>query len=329
MGLSKLLYSTLALFATLADASYPRHASHNHFNPRSPGQNVSDYTAHDVPHFTFDELYNMTETFFTAFTYPNNVAQAKQINSSLFSPDVLGRIDVTRNFPGRELNTEYGFGLFANIAQSHDPTAFSLLGVPIHHEIIHFTANQNIFSASVLIDFNITALGVVSPVEVIMFGSFNRDRQLSQYDATFRYLEWQFSWLFGLGMKKFNIASQSQLQDLLALRLAGSICSIAQRNCQGPNKQYDSPEDCKDFLTKDIRFGSAYELGMNTLLCRMVHQNMVPFRPSLHCPHIGKTGGGYCNDDRTYVGNVLQPLFTHQPLVPFGKASRNASVAPL
>ena len=59
--------------------------------------------------------------------------------------------------------------------------------------------------------------------------------------------------------------------------------------------------------------------GRNTLLCRMVHQNMVPFRPNVHCPHIGKTGGGYCNDDTTYDGTVLQNFFKNYP---FGYTDR-------
>lgn len=57
------------------------------------------------------------------------------------------------------------------------------------------------------------------------------------------------------------------------------------------------------------------ETGRNTLLCRMVHQNMVPFRPAVHCPHIGPTGGGYCDDDKTYAQTVLQDYFTNYPFV--------------
>lgn len=58
--------------------------------------------------------------------------------------------------------------------------------------------------------------------------------------------------------------------------------------------------------------------GRNTLLCRSVHQNMVPFRPSVHCPHIGKTGGGYCTDDTTYTETVMQNYFTNAPYIPYG-----------
>lgn len=45
----------------------------------------------------------------------------------------------------------------------------------------------------------------------------------------------------------------------------------------------------------------------------MVHQNMVPFRPQVHCLHIGPLGGGYCNDDKTYDQTVTQTYFTNYP----------------
>lgn len=52
-----------------------------------------------------------------------------------------------------------------------------------------------------------------------------------------------------------------------------------------------------------------------------IHQGMVPLRPDVHCPHIGLTGGGMCTDDRTYVGNVLEPYFTNAPFIPYGKGN--------
>lgn len=122
------------------------------------------------PNFTFNELYELQIKFLDNFVYPNNTKQvellslldphdeicelsninsqrqAKAINSTLLAEDVLGRVDITRTFNGRELNTEYLFGLFANLAA--DNGQISLLGVPISYEILHFAANQNIVSAS-------------------------------------------------------------------------------------------------------------------------------------------------------------------------------------
>ena len=44
--------------------------------------------------------------FADAFMYPNNTVQAQTINSTLFSENIQGRVDLTSTFDGRELNTE-------------------------------------------------------------------------------------------------------------------------------------------------------------------------------------------------------------------------------
>jgi len=59
---------------------------------------------------------------------------------------VQGRVDVTRTFSGAELNTEYLFGLFSNLAST--PDAFTLMGYPTSYEITHFVASQNLASSS-------------------------------------------------------------------------------------------------------------------------------------------------------------------------------------
>lgn len=151
--------------------------------------------------------------------------------------------------------------------------------------------------------------------------------QLSEYDITFRYLSWQFNWLYSLGQKAFNLPNITSVQALLQDKLATSVCSVATKYCNGTNQQYDNANQCHDYLTKQVRLGEAYELGMNTLSCRMVHQNMVQYRPDVHCPHIGPSGGGYCTDDRTYSENVMEPYFTNQPFIPYGYASKNKTVA--
>lgn len=63
--------------------------------------------------------------------------------------DFQGRVDITRTFDDREINTEYLFGLFANLATSAgDPNAFGLQDNPTAYEIKDFVASQYIASAS-------------------------------------------------------------------------------------------------------------------------------------------------------------------------------------
>jgi hypothetical protein len=52
--------------------------------------------------------------------FPNNTIQAATINSTLFSEDIQGRVDLTSNFDGRELNTE--------VSPSH---SYRLIQVPL------------------------------------------------------------------------------------------------------------------------------------------------------------------------------------------------------
>ena len=61
-------------------------------------------------------------------------------------PNVKGRIDITRTFTGAELNTEYLFGLFANLATN--PDTVSLLGVPVAYTIEKAASTFNSISAS-------------------------------------------------------------------------------------------------------------------------------------------------------------------------------------
>ena len=52
------------------------------------------------------------------------------------------------SWQGRELNTEYLFGLFSNIAQG--PSAVSLVGVPQSYEIIHYVGSGDVVAVSAL-----------------------------------------------------------------------------------------------------------------------------------------------------------------------------------
>ncbi|RFU29087.1 hypothetical protein B7463_g7214, partial [Scytalidium lignicola] len=272
-------------------------------------------TAPGLGNFTFDELYNLQVNFLNNYTYPNNVVQAESINSTLFAENVLGRVDITRTFDGRELNTEYMFGLFANLAAN--PNALSLLGVPLSYEILQFAANDYITSATARIMFNFTSLNLMVPVEVGLWHAWNDQGQVLQYDATFKWFDWLLDYVVDSSMPLFGVNTTTAAVGVLTDLLAQSICATATEFCVGANLQYDNTTDCYNYLTQDVRFGEAYELGRNTLLCRMVHQNMVPYRPGVHCPHIGPSGGGYCTDDMTYDSTVNDNYFT-TPFVPYG-----------
>ncbi|KAL8798128.1 MAG: hypothetical protein Q9182_006935 [Xanthomendoza sp. 2 TL-2023] len=269
------------------------------------------------PAFTVNQLWNLNKKFLDSFIYPANVGVARAINSTLLAENVQGRVDITRTFDGRELNTEYLFGLFANLATA-EAGAISLLGIPLSYEVLHFAASQNVVAALTRFQFNFTALNLVIPIEIDAWNTYNSKGQITQYDATFKYWQWTVDYLMQAAGKKFGTNSTEATVGALTKAIAQSICGTATKYCRGPNAQYTGPTECLDYLTKSVRFGQAYELGRNTLMCRMVHQNMVAFRPEVHCPHIGKTGGGYCDDDKTYLQTVGENYFERSPFVPFG-----------
>merc|ERR1711862_1051931 len=105
--------------------------------------------------------------------YPANVEQARMINSTLMAPNVKGRVDITRTFDGPELNTEYLFGLFSNLAIN--PNTVTLLGYPTRYNVTHFAANRNIASAATVIDFFFPAINASVPVQIDIWNMFNNE----------------------------------------------------------------------------------------------------------------------------------------------------------
>jgi hypothetical protein len=65
------------------------------------------------------------------------------------------------------------------------------------------------------------------------------------------------------------------------------------------------------FAVTILLFKGVYTDGYQT----QIHQNMVPLRPEVHCPHIGPSGGGMCVDDRTYIGNLEENYFVNTPFL--------------
>lgn len=234
-------------------------------------------------------------------------------------------MDVTGLFPGRELSTEYLYGLFANFTPT--PESFNLLGFPISENLIRFAGNQNIVSFSFIAQFHIAALDFTFPQEFAMWLTYNAAGEVSQYDISARRLDRSLDYVLNATMAAINTTSPVVLGQFLTGVLAKSVCSVAQTYCNGTNQQYTDEAQCLNFLTTQVRFGKAYELGANTLICRMVHQQMVPFRPGVHCPHIGPSGGNFCVDSQTYPEAVLEPVFTAAPYVPYGWQNPDPTIA--
>ncbi|KAJ3794180.1 hypothetical protein GGU11DRAFT_811428 [Lentinula aff. detonsa] len=81
--------------------------------------------------------------------------------------------------------------------------------------------------------------------------------------------------------------------ELIRLKTAVDVCQMSTQYCTSENQVYASNDACMRFITR-IPFGQPWEGGMDNGWCRYVHKNMVKYRPEVHCPHIGPTGGDMC-----------------------------------
>lgn len=143
-----LFFFSVPILATSSPPSYPNTTN----------------SSFQTPNFTFNELYNLTDRFLQNHMYPLNIAQSLSINSSLLSDDILGRVDATRDYAGRELNTEYLFGLFANIALN--PNAFTLLGYPLNYTFTRFLGSGNVVSFAAVVEYMLPVTKTTIPQEL-------------------------------------------------------------------------------------------------------------------------------------------------------------------
>ncbi|KAH8800662.1 hypothetical protein F5884DRAFT_757514 [Xylogone sp. PMI_703] len=266
-----------------------------------------------TPRYTYDELWDMTINFWDNMMYPDNVQNCKDAkNSTFFTDATIGRVDVTEVFPGRELNAEYSFCLFSPIVPTNK--TIPLIGVPTNYTITHFAATDYIVAISLIVDLRVDLLNLTTPLEFVAFFTWDENGKVSQYDATLRRFGEYLDMLFEAATPLLNATTPTETTEKLDELITTGVCATATQYCVGPNQQYTSEQDCQAFM-KTVRFGTSYELGKNTVLCRLVHEKMVPQDPDVHCPHIGPTGGNMCVDGLTYDEEVLQPVFTNAPFV--------------
>jgi hypothetical protein len=111
-----------------------------------------------------------------------------------------------------------------------------------------------------------------------------------------------------IGRAKFNEKSQITSMEFTNMNLGylmdhvmshaqrvKAICSVAVNYCDGSNLQYNSFKDCSDFLST-LKEGSWNRVNSNTVVCRQYHAWLATVDPSMHCSHIGPSGGGKCID---------------------------------
>ncbi|KAF8188265.1 hypothetical protein K438DRAFT_1972451 [Mycena galopus ATCC 62051] len=261
---------------------------------------------------TLQQMLGFLQQFNTDFSYPNNIAVAKTINYTGFTP-------------GQELNTEYLFGLFAGIATGA-VKGTPLLGVPLNGTLVDLVIENNLMIVTTLRDFNWT-FAVVPTLWQLKF-MFNDDGLVTQYDAILyrsgALIASVWPQVATAAIADLNLPANTSETVAVQTRAATDICAGHAAYCTGANQQYNSTQDCMNFVLNQISLGEIWQGGQNTAFCRYIHTPMLQLRPSVHCPHIGPTGGDMCFD-HTYDSMVTESPF----LQPFNALPDNLTLADL
>ena len=109
--------------------------------------------------------------------------------------------------------------------------------------------------------FNFTALNLVLPIRIDTWNTFNSAGEISQYDASFVWWDWAVQTLLQAAAVQYKANSTAAITQILQQALAKSICGTAMSYCNGTNVEYQSADQCYEFLTTQVRFGQPFELG--------------------------------------------------------------------
>ncbi|KAJ7113756.1 hypothetical protein C8R46DRAFT_1365903 [Mycena filopes] len=217
---------------------------------------------------SFQLMLGALKQFEMDFGYPRNVAVTKSINYTGFAEDIVGRVDVTTTFVGRELNTEYIFGLFAQLATT---TSTPLIGIPLTSTLTDIVVQGNLVIATTLREFNWT-VGIFPTVWELKF-LFNDEGQITQYDAI----------LFRASASSRRHTPTTQV---LHIRAAIDICTAQEKYC--------------------IPFGEIWQGGGYGVLSLCAYPD-APAPPGCTLPTRRPSGGDMCIK-RSYANMIEDPF---------------------
>ncbi|THU75830.1 hypothetical protein K435DRAFT_787475, partial [Dendrothele bispora CBS 962.96] len=241
------------------------------------------------------------------WSFPRLKEIADQIEYEALDSNVIGRVDITNTFVGSELNTEYLFGMFATFGESSNT---SLIGVPLNQTVVELIAQGNTISTSIIVTFNWTV--ALIPLQFNTMFMFNDQGKVIQYDSQLlrssRILPTILPALVPHLAKELNLPLDTDPIHLVSLRAAYDICATHEQYCTDSLRQYNSTDECMDFILNQVVFGDIDLAGQNTGICRYLHHAMVARRPEIHCSHIGPTGGDMCFD-KPYAEETIDSPF--------------------
>jgi len=211
------------------------------------------------------------------FPTPTLILEGEVSISDLFSPLARGRVDPLGTFESPGTLLEYFYALA--ITPTTTCTAINIKDL--------FGVGDEVY-IRVDVTFESTAGPVPFPFNLTESGRFTFDDQN-------RVLSTELI-IHNLGKATDPpVAAQpSFIEAVCGILLVQPACCASA--ALDPTGYYTSFDDCINFMTTQIPFGTFDQAFSNSVSCREIHALLAIFDPVTHCPHAGKTGGGKCVD---------------------------------
>jgi len=204
----------------------------------------------------------------------------RTIPTDIWSPTVFGRLNGVGTLDLRDC-AEY----FIGIAPT-DPNSIIVTGFRVHYWVevgdIGIGLADNIFTQIV------NGNPVDVPLTAQAFVRFDSNNLIQNFDIN---VINEGRWGVKIG---FNFSD-----PFVRLFLIETACTTYVQYCTGALQEYTSFQNCVDHISS-LQFGTS-DWALNDMgYCHYIHSVMIPYRPEVHCFHVGPTGGGRCTDTITY-----------------------------
>ena len=146
----------------------------------------------------------------------------------------------------------------------------------INPPVISFSTIRNFDWGPVIIPIQIDGMAQsqgtnsISYLETAVWFLFNDTGRIAQYDITFRRLAWAIDYIKPFLkpqlVKELGSAAKNcdDVDDLMHLRAAIDICNEHETHCIGTDQQYESTQECIDYIYNKTPMGKVYEWGGNS-----------------------------------------------------------------
>ena len=221
-------------------------------------------------------LNKATNRFFGSLA-PGSCAQVilnETVRKQYIAKSLIGRVQPIGTFPTTETALEYLYGLLCDI-----PGLPERDEVLTSYKLLQLTYDANYYRVSFKLQLNLK-----SKKKLTFFGmlAYNENLKLCGYEAVVQ----NFGLTFDVKSTRYPAIVQELCQGIQVVCPVGSS-----------NQQYANVSECVSFLSEpQTPFGTNDRADQNNVVCRGIHLQLAQIAPSIHCPHVGKDGGGMCTN---------------------------------